>query len=217
MQKQARVPSVSYSASDSLVDVLSGMAFSHANTPDVANKTLQDVREGHNHVTVKHQKEVTTQLNWETIDWEVIQILATGLEKSYAAEHPLATNLFSSFPVFIRHLCSNPSEDLSCVKPKREDRVRQPDRNRTKLIQDPVSEIFNPFASPVIRNPNCSDSRLWRVCLGRGRDQIVSPYLALPKLYGPGANALAVVSVLAGAGLWQGCQCEKGRALSAVS
>lgn len=37
----------------------------------------------------------------ETTDWEVIQILATGLEKSYAAEHPLVTNLFFFFPVFI--------------------------------------------------------------------------------------------------------------------
>lgn len=40
---KAFVPSVNYSASDSLVDILSGMAFSHANTPNAANKASRCV------------------------------------------------------------------------------------------------------------------------------------------------------------------------------
>lgn len=35
---EALVPSVNYSASDSLVDIFSGMAFNHAKTPVSANK-----------------------------------------------------------------------------------------------------------------------------------------------------------------------------------
>lgn len=42
---KAFVPSVNYSASDSLVDILSGMAFSHANTPNAANKASRCVCE----------------------------------------------------------------------------------------------------------------------------------------------------------------------------
>lgn len=56
---EALVPTVNYSASDSLVDILSGMAFNHAKTPNGANKAAShEKREKQNHLIVKHQKEV---------------------------------------------------------------------------------------------------------------------------------------------------------------
>lgn len=55
---KALVPSVNYSAFDSLVDILSGMAFNHAKTPNGANKAARHERERQNHLIVKHQKEV---------------------------------------------------------------------------------------------------------------------------------------------------------------
>lgn len=67
-------------------------------------------------------------------------------------------------------------------------------------IPGPLSEIINPFASSIIKNPNCSHGQLWWVCLCHRRYQIVRTYLQLSALHGLWANALAVVSF--GCGSW---------------
>lgn len=53
------VPSINCSASNCLVDILSGMSFSHVSPKSAVSKTTRCERDTQNHVTAKHQREVT--------------------------------------------------------------------------------------------------------------------------------------------------------------
>ena len=53
------VPSINCSASNCSVDILSGMSFSHVSPKSAVSKTTRCERDTQNHVTAKHQREVT--------------------------------------------------------------------------------------------------------------------------------------------------------------